>query len=74
MKLADGTKKKIAYVLIALSVIAAIKLIITDYTLDEEYQLLMAYRNIRGDAIFGEMWEPHQTSAFFVSASCFCIN
>ncbi len=65
MKLADGTKKKIAYVLIALSVIAAIKLIITDYTLDEEYQLLMAYRNIRGDAIFGEMWEPHQTSAFF---------
>ena len=65
MKLADGTKKKIAYVLIALSVIAAIKLIITDYTLDEEYQLLIAYRNIRGDAIFGEMWEPHQTSAFF---------
>ena len=65
MKLADGTKKMIAYVLIALSVIAALKLIITDYTLDEEYQLLMAYRNIRGDAIFGESWEPHQTSAFF---------
>lgn len=47
------------------SVLAALKVIFFDYTLDEEYQLVMAYRNIHGDALFREMWEPHQTSAFF---------
>ena len=65
MKLTVRTKKAVAYVLIALSVLAALKLIFTDYTLDEEYQLVMAYRNLHGDAVFGQMWEPHQTSAFF---------
>lgn len=51
-------------VLLVLSGLAALKLIVTDYTMDEEYQIVMAYRNLRGDAIFGQMWEPHQTSAF----------
>ena len=51
-------------VLFALSALAALKLIFLDYTMDEEYQIVMAYRNLRGDAIFGQMWEPHQTSAF----------
>lgn len=35
-----------------------------DYTMDEEYQLMMGYRTLRGDCLFKEMWEPHQTSAF----------
>lgn len=35
-----------------------------DYTMDEEYQLMMGYRALRGDHLFKEMWEPHQTSAF----------
>lgn len=52
-------------ILIAGSVLAALKVIFFDYTLDEEYQIVMAYRNITGDALFREMWEPHQTSAFF---------
>lgn len=61
------TKKKwniLLTVLLILSGLAAIKLIFLDYTMDEEYQIVMAYRNLRGDAIFGQMWEPHQTSAF----------
>ena len=46
------------------SFLAAMKLIFVDYTLDEEYQIVMAYRHLQGDRLFREMWEPHQTSAF----------
>ncbi|MCM1542279.1 MAG: hypothetical protein NC121_13595 [Blautia sp.] len=46
------------------SFLAALKLIFVDYTLDEEYQIVMAYRRLHGDMLFKEMWEPHQTSAF----------
>ncbi|MCH5344294.1 MAG: hypothetical protein J1E64_09655 [Acetatifactor sp.] len=46
------------------SVLAALKVIFVDYTLDEEYQVVMAYRHLMGDDLFGTMWEPHQTSAF----------
>ena len=58
------TEKNIFRFLIIFSILASIKLILVDYTMDEEYQIVMAYRNLSGDAIFGEMWEPHQTSAF----------
>ncbi len=51
-------------VLIAGSILAAVKVIFVDYTMDEEYQVVMAYRNLSGDTLFGTMWEPHQTSAF----------
>lgn len=51
-------------ILITGSVLAALKLIFFDYTMDEEYQLMMGYRILRGDRLFREMWEPHQTSAF----------
>lgn len=51
-------------VLIVGSALAAIKVIFVDYTLDEEYQVVMAYRRLMGDGLFGTMWEPHQTSAF----------
>ena len=46
------------------TILAVIKLIFVDYTLDEEYQIVMSYRNLKGDHFFREMWEPHQTSAF----------
>lgn len=49
------------------SVLAAIKLIFVDYTLDEEYQIVMAYRRLKGDSLLGTMWEPHQTSSFVCS-------
>lgn len=51
-------------VLILGSILAALKTILVDYTLDEEYQVVMAYRRLSGDTLFGTMWEPHQTSAF----------
>ena len=56
--------KIIFTILLAGSVLAALKLIFFDYTMDEEYPLMMGYRRLRGDALFREMWEPHQTSAF----------
>lgn len=46
------------------TVLAALKVIFVDYTLDEEYQVVMAYRRLAGDYLFDAMWEPHQTSAF----------
>lgn len=54
----------IKWILIVGSILAAIKLIFVDYTLDEEYQIVMAFRRLQGDTLFGTMWEPHQTSAF----------
>lgn len=56
--------KVLISVLLLGSVLAAVKVIFVDYTLDEEYQLVMAYRNFSGDDLFGTMWEPHQTSVF----------
>ena len=46
------------------SVLAAVKLVFVDYTLDEEYQYVMAYRTIAGDTMYRQIWEPHQSSAF----------
>lgn len=50
--------------LLLLSILAALKMIVFAFGLDEEYQLVMAYRNVRGDRLFLDMWEPHQSSAF----------
>ena len=46
------------------TVLAAVKVVFVDYTMDEEYQIVMAYRLLAGDHLFDAMWEPHQTSAF----------
>ncbi len=56
--------KIITRILWCASILATIKIIFFDYTMDEEYQIVMAYRNLYGDKLFKEMWEPHQTSAF----------
>lgn len=63
-KLTDGYLKKIKIVLIVLSIFAAVKMLFFAFGLDEEYQLVMAYRNVKGDKLFLDMWEPHQSSAF----------
>lgn len=61
----SGKGWKVLKVMLVLgTILAALKLIFVDYTLDEEYQIVMAYRNLQGDHLFREMWEPHQTSAF----------
>lgn len=56
--------KHVKFVLIALTVLASIKMLLQNFSLDEEYHLLMSYRNIMGDTMFSTMWEPHQTSSF----------
>lgn len=59
-----GYFKKFKIVLIVLSIFAAVKMLFFAFGLDEEYQLVMAYRHIKGDKLFLDMWEPHQSSAF----------
>ncbi len=51
-------------ILVVLSIFAAVKMLFFAFGLDEEYQLVMAYRNVKGDKLFLDMWEPHQSSAF----------
>lgn len=59
-----GYVKKFKTVLIVLSIFAAVKMLFFAFGLDEEYQLVMAYRHVKGDKLFLNMWEPHQSSAF----------
>lgn len=40
----------------------------TNLGYDGEYQIAMCSRLLRGDKMFLEMWEPHQTSAFLPAA------
>lgn len=47
-------------------ILACIKSIFADTGFDNGYTVAMAYRHINGDAMFTEMWEPHQTSMFVV--------
>lgn len=56
------------YVLLAASLAATVKIIFFGFDIDEQYAVTMAYRMVQGDRMFLEMWEPHQTSAFFSAA------
>lgn len=60
-------QKRLYVLLIILSVLASLKMIFFSLGMDEEYQLVMAYRNVHGDRLFLDMWEPHQSSAFLCS-------
>ena len=53
------------YLLLAASIVATVKIIFFGFDIDEQYAVSMAYRLVQGDRMFLEMWEPHQTSAFF---------
>lgn len=57
----------IAVLLVLGSCLINIKNIFTSCQVDAEYQVAMAYRLLRGDRMFSEMWEVHQTSAFFLA-------
>ncbi|MCM1025812.1 MAG: hypothetical protein NC432_05225 [Roseburia sp.] len=59
---------RIFMILILGSVLVNIKNIFTGFDLDAEYALVMSYRMVRGDRMFLQMWEPHQTSAFLSAA------
>ena len=47
-----------------LAILVNIKSIFTDFGADQAYAVATSYRHIMGDRMFGEMCEPHQTSAF----------
>lgn len=58
--------KKICMALLwAAVVLASIKSILTDTGFDNAYTVAMSFRHLRGDGMFEQMWEPHQTSIFF---------
>jgi len=57
----------VAWGIVLGSVLINIKNIYTSCQVDSEYQVTMAYRMLRGDAMFSQMWEAHQTSAFFLA-------
>lgn len=68
------TYKNVKITIVILSLLATIKMIFVDYTMDEEYQIMMAYRRLSGDTLFGTMWEPHQTSAFLTTILLFAYK
>ncbi len=57
-------RKNLKVLLILLSILASLKMLFFAVGMDEEYQLVMSYRNAMGDKLFLDMWEPHQSSAF----------
>lgn len=65
MILWEKHKKKAIRLLWAAVILASIKSIFTDTGFDNAYTVAMSFRHLRGDGMFEQMWEPHQTSIFF---------
>ena len=57
-------EKVLRLLLIAVAAVVSVKYIFVDFGVDAEFQISMAYRMVAGDAMFTEMWEPYQMSAF----------
>ncbi len=55
------------FILIALSVLVAMKMIFVGIQLDEIYEITMGYRLARGELMLVDLWDPHQTSAFLMA-------
>ncbi len=62
----DKKKKYIIFLLIAGSFLVALKCIFVSLQMDEEYAVSLSYRLLRGDRLFAQIWDPHQTSAFLM--------
>lgn len=58
-------KKKGMLLLWVAVILASIKSILTDTGFDNAYTVAMSFRHLKGDGMFEQMWEPHQTSIFF---------
>jgi len=54
----------IGVLLVVSAILLNIKYIFTDFGIDAGFQVSMSYRLATGDAMFREMWEPYQMSAF----------
>lgn len=59
--------KLIKYILVFLIIITAVKILFVGYDVDEQYAYALSLRIINGDVPIINMWEPHQTSSFFLS-------
>lgn len=66
MKQVTKKRKWIIRLLIIGSIAAALKCIFVSLQMDEEYAVSMSYRLLRGDRLFTQLWDPHQTSAFAI--------
>lgn len=60
----ENKASKQMIVLWLLAIAVNIKSAFTDFGTDQAYAVTMSYRHLMGDSLFGEMCEPHQTSAF----------
>ena len=69
-------RKKCIVLLWLGAILASAKSILTDTGFDNAYTVAMSFRHLRGDGMFEQMWEPHQTSIFlrifYVDLSFFC--
>lgn len=54
-------------ILLAAAVLVNLKSIFCDFDIDTEYAAAMSWRMLKGDHMFVDMWEPHQTSAFLAT-------
>ncbi|MCM1027005.1 MAG: hypothetical protein NC432_11250 [Roseburia sp.] len=61
----ENHKKKCLILLWIAVVLASVKSIFTDTGFDNAYTVAMSFRHLKGDGMFAQMWEPHQTSIFF---------
>lgn len=59
--------QRCVYLLLIVSVLVNLKSIFADFDGDLEYAVGMSYRMLKGDRMFAQMWEPHQTSAFLIT-------
>lgn len=57
----------IAVIFVLGSFLINMKNIFISCHVDAEYQIAMAYRILKGDKMFSQMWEAHQTSAFLLA-------
>ena len=58
-------QKLLCILLLIGSFFAALKCIFIGYQMDEGYAVAMSYRMLIGDKMISQIWDPHQTSAFF---------
>jgi len=64
MKIDGKDRKRLYQIYVMFLLVSCVSFLFTNISYDAEYQLAMAYRMIKGDALVTQMWEPHQTSAF----------
>ena len=65
IKFLEKHQKKCMILLWAAVILASVKSIFADTGYDNAYTLAMSFRHLKGDGMFEQMWEPHQTSIFF---------